>query len=110
MLNAPTARPTETWAEVRAHEQVIRYRRSGIGQSIVLLRPSECPEGLWPELPDALAGRFRLIVPDLPPAGVDIAAWLSDFLEGLGIAGVTVIATHQFESRHKSKMRFHLHQ
>ena len=96
MQNASTARPSESWAEVRAHEQVIRYRRSGVGQPVLVLRSSERSDAVWPELGDALAGGFRLIMPDVPPCGTDVAAWLSDFLEGLGLANTAVIATDHF--------------
>jgi len=57
MPNAPiAARPkdTEWWAEVRAHDRVVRYRRSGAGPAVVLLQPA-APTPLWPELLDMIA-------------------------------------------------------
>ena len=89
------ARQPDTWAEVRAHDHVMRYRRSGIGRVVLVLRSDDGPEALWPELADALAARFRLIVPEVPAADPDVAAWLTDFLEGLGMGGVAVVATDQ---------------
>jgi hypothetical protein len=91
-----TEHAPERWAEVRSHDQVMRYRRSGVGPSIVMLRSPEVPAALWPELADALAARFRLIVPEPPTAGTDVTHWLADFLEGLGIAGVSIVASEAF--------------
>ncbi len=88
--------PLDSWAEVRAHDHVMRYRRSGAGRAVLVLRSGDGPEPLWPELVDALAARFRLIVPELPSAGADVAAWLTDFLEGLGTPGVAVVAADPF--------------
>jgi len=86
------------WAEVRAHDHVMRYRRSGAGRAVLVLAPAASMEPLWPELGGALSARFRVLVPDVPPpaAGDDVAAWLGDFLEGLGIAGVALVAAEPF--------------
>ncbi len=94
-LPAFAARPPETWAEVRAHDHVMRYRRSGVGRAVLVLRSADEPEPLWPELADALAARFRVIIPEMP-AAADVAAWLTDFLEGLGTASVAVVAAEPF--------------
>jgi hypothetical protein len=72
----------------------MRYRRSGSGRAVLVLCAG-CAEPLWPELAGALAARFRLIVPEVP-RGADVAAWLAHFLEGLGAAGVTVVAADGF--------------
>jgi hypothetical protein len=64
--------PPETWAEVRAHDHVMRYRRSGTGRAVLVLRSADGAEALWPELHDALAARFRLIIPEVP-RGTDVA-------------------------------------
>ena len=45
---------------------------------------------LWPGLGEALADRFRVIEPDIP-AGAG-AGWLADFVEGLGMRGIGVVA------------------
>ena len=86
MSNTP-----ETWAEVRAHHRVTRYRRSGAGRALLLLGSNE----LWPELLDALHEAFRLIVPEVPPQGADAADWLADFMEGLGMPNVCVVASDE---------------
>jgi pimeloyl-ACP methyl ester carboxylesterase len=99
MPNSPAVRPTESWAEVRAHDHVMRYHRSGVGPPILVLRTHGSADGaepLWPELLAALTLDYRLIVPDMPATGQDVAAWLTDFLEGLGLAGVGVIAADRF--------------
>src|SRR6185503_13188725 len=83
----------ETWAEVRAHHRVTRYRRSGAGRALLLLRSNEEAEALWPELLDALHEAFRLIMPEVPPEGGDAADWLADFMEGLGMPNVCVVAS-----------------
>jgi pimeloyl-ACP methyl ester carboxylesterase len=90
------ARHDATWAEVRAHDHVMRYRRSGAGQALLLLSPAESGDALWPELADALATGFRVIRPEIPDDGADVAAWLADFLEGLGVARVAVLACDGF--------------
>lgn len=90
------ALPPETWAEVRARDHVMRYRRSGAGPAVLLLCSADGPEPLWPELLQLLATRSRLIVPEVPAAGADVASWLTDFLEGLGTARVAVVAAAPF--------------
>ena len=83
------------WSEVRAHDHVMRYRRSGVGQAVLLLRSDDGADALWPELGDVLAAHFRVILPEVPADGADVAAWLADFLEGLGVARVAVLAAEQ---------------
>ena len=100
MSNPPfpaAARTAEWWAEVRAHDRVIRYRRSGVGRAVLLLlRAPDDSEPLWPELLDGLDRSFRLIVPEAPSAGADVASWLADFLEGLGVSSVRILAFDPF--------------
>ena len=74
----------------------MRYRRSGGGLPVVVLGSPGDPERLWPGLHEALASRFRLIVPELPRCDSDVAAWLSAFLEGLGSTEVRVVASSEF--------------
>jgi hypothetical protein len=95
MPNPPAVPIPATWAEVRTHDRVIRYQRSGAGQPVVAL---VCPdsEALWPELIDTLGARGRLIVPEPPPRDTGIGSWLADFLEGLGLAGATLIAAADY--------------
>jgi hypothetical protein len=96
MLNPPTpdvsARPTESWAEVRARGHVVRYRRSGTGRTVVAFGLPERTDTAWPELLDALGAGFRLLVPEPPPSDDDIPCWLSSFLEGLGMPSVRILA------------------
>jgi pimeloyl-ACP methyl ester carboxylesterase len=84
--------PTDSFAEVRAHDQVMRYRRAGAGRPLLVLRSSLEAHPLWAELDAALVGAFRVLTPDLPLAGVDLAMWMRDFLEGVGLERVAVIA------------------
>src|SRR5262245_57981042 len=84
-----------SWSEVRARDSVTRYRRSGVGQSVLLL-DGEGGASLWPELMHVLGGNFRLIVPNLPPGGPSEYAALASFLEGLGTSGVSVIASSSY--------------
>lgn len=87
----------ESWAEVRAHDQVMRYRRSGVGRAALLvLRPPHDSAPLWPGLLDSLGERFRVIAPEAPSAESDAACWLGDFLEGLGVSNVSILATGCF--------------
>jgi hypothetical protein len=94
-LPATVTRP-EVWAEVRAHDHVVRYCRTGTGPCVLVLRATDGSQALWPELLDALEPGFRLIRPELPDADERLAARLAGFLEGLGIARVAVLATEPF--------------
>jgi hypothetical protein len=85
----------ESWSEVRANDQVIRYRRAGAGRTVLVLRPStpDGPDGAsLSDLIDALGAQFRLVIPELPAGGADLAARLALFLDGLGVADVAVLA------------------
>ena len=98
MLNAPTAKPQdlEGWAEVRAHDRVVRYRRSGSGPVVLLLQPDSPTTPLWPELLEAIATGSRLIVPEPPATESDAEPWLSALLEGLGTRHTTIVAAGGF--------------
>jgi hypothetical protein len=84
------------WAEVRAHDRVVRYRRSGAGRPVLLLQPQTSTDTLWPELLELIGQRTRLIVPEPPASDREAEAWLSALLEGLGMRNITVIATDGF--------------
>lgn len=80
------------WAEVRAHEDVTRYRRSGAGPAVLLLDTRDEPAALWPELLRQLSDRFRFTLPEVPRGGELTTRWLAGFLEGLGGPPVAIIA------------------
>jgi len=88
----PLTHPAETLAEVRAHDQVMRYRRAGAGRPIVVLRGADVADALWPELDAELVSRFRVLTPELPADCSDVAAWVADFLEGVGVDRAVVLA------------------
>lgn len=91
MQNPPS---NSAFAEVRAHDQVMRYHRAGAGRPIVVLRdPSD--DSLWPELHQCLACGFRVLTPDVPDRA-DIARWLGGFLEGVGLDRATLVAADGF--------------
>jgi hypothetical protein len=92
----PESVRAESWAEVRARDHVVRYRRSGLGRAVLVLVPPDHADPIWPELLDALAATFRLIVPEPPAAEPDAAAWLATFLEGLGASNVGILAAGCF--------------
>lgn len=79
-------------AEVRAHDQVMRYHRAGAGRPLVLLRSAAGPDTLWPELEEQLVARFRVFTPELPADCEDVAGWVKDFLEGVGLDRVVIVA------------------
>jgi pimeloyl-ACP methyl ester carboxylesterase len=93
MLNPPS---TTTLAEVRAHDQVMRYRRAGAGRPVVVLRAAPGAVPLWPELDESLEGAFRVITPEVPATGADVARWLGGFLEGVGLERAALVATDGF--------------
>jgi hypothetical protein len=88
----PLTHPAETLAEVRAHDQVMRYRRAGAGRPLVVLRGAGEGGALWPALDAELVSRFRVFTPELPEECDDVAAWVADFLEGVGLDRVVVLA------------------
>ena len=93
---ADTPRAPEAWAEVRANDRVMRYRRAGTGRAIIVLYSAHDSGPPWPELVDALGQGFRLILPEPPDADADIAEWLADFLEGLGMSNIGIVAAGRF--------------
>ena len=83
----------EGWAEVRARDRVMRYRRTGTGPMVLLLAREDTR--LRAELIRTLATGFRLLDPDMAGTDVRIAECLAEFLEGLGTARVNVVAVGQ---------------
>jgi pimeloyl-ACP methyl ester carboxylesterase len=88
--SSSTGHAAETWAEIRAHDRVTRYRRHGSGPPVLLLYASD-DGALWPALLEALGDRFRVIVPEIAEAQSDVTCRLAEFLEGLGCARAAVI-------------------
>ena len=93
---ADTPRAPEAWAEVRANDRVMRYRRAGTGRAVIVLYSPSDPGPPWPELVEGLGEGFRLILPEPPDAEADIAEWLADFLEGLGMSNIGIVAADRF--------------
>jgi pimeloyl-ACP methyl ester carboxylesterase len=88
----PPSHPAGTLAEVRAHDHVMRYHRAGAGRPLVVLRGADDADALWPELDAELVSRHRVVTPELPADCGDVAAWVADFLEGVGLDRVVVVA------------------
>jgi hypothetical protein len=77
-------------AEVRAHNQVMRYSRYGSGALLLLLR--DASRDPWSTLQERLAAHFKVIVPEVPAGTADVPGWLNNLLEGLGATDITVVA------------------
>jgi hypothetical protein len=88
----PNPSSTTAFAEVRAHDQVMRYRRTGAGRPLLVLCSALDPDALWPELESSLTGAFRVLTPELPPSRDDVAVWLGGFLEGVGLERAALLA------------------
>jgi hypothetical protein len=86
----------DAWGEVRSRDQVVRYRRSGAGRTVLLLQAPGRTRPLWPEVLDILCTGARLIEPEPPAAEDEIGPWLTLMLEGLGLADVTIVALEGF--------------
>ena len=84
----------ESWAEVRARDRVVRYRRTGTGPIVLLLSREDTR--LRDALVSSLAERFRLLDPDLAGTDRKVAECLAEFLEGLGTTTVNVVAVGRF--------------
>ena len=87
----------QAWScEVRARGQVIRYRSTGAGRPLLFLHSAAAVELAWRDLRSALERSYRVIVPEPPPADVDVTTWLDAFLEGLGGSGLRILAADRF--------------
>ena len=94
------AQPTFTCATVCSGTIETEYRRAGRGHTIVVLAAPD-----WRganELFPTLVRDFRLIVPELDHRDARAgqrprpAEWLTAFLDGLGLTGVTLLADERF--------------
>ena len=96
MSNLSAPAPGGILAEVRTRDTVVRYRRSGSGRALLLLRDPRSADALWPELEHVIDGGFRVIVPAVAADTADVASRLRHFLEGIGCYGVCVLAAGEF--------------
>ena len=91
--NSLAALSSDPWSEVRAHDRVMRYRRTGMGPAVLLVAPCDSAESFWADLPTFLASRFRVIVPEIHTCPrPDESVVLTCFLEGLGTPRVAIVA------------------
>jgi hypothetical protein len=81
----------DAWAQVHARDHVTRYLRRGAGRAVIALGDAAAADARWPELVEAIAGRFRAVLPETPLAG-DFEGWLGGFVDGLGVAPTVVVA------------------
>lgn len=72
-----------------------QYRRAGHGPPVLLLFAEGSADELGAHLFDRLAAGFRVIAPTCP-AGVEIADWLRDLIEGLGLIRPAIVADEPF--------------
>ncbi|AKF09324.1 alpha/beta fold hydrolase [Sandaracinus amylolyticus] len=72
-----------------------RYQRAGRGSPVLLLFTDATADALGARLFERLAAGFRVIAPTLPP-GVEIASWLRDLIEGLGLIRPAIVADEPF--------------
>src|ERR1700744_140674 len=90
--------------EIQVPAGTIRYREAGSGPAIVFVHGYLVDGRLWDGVADALAGRFHVVVPDLPfgahkvPMAPDavldaggLAKIVDDFIAALGLEDVTLV-------------------
>ena len=88
-----TARPSDSFAQVRSADYTTRYVRVGAGQPVIVIDTTFNAGSLWPELIGRLADGRRVILPE-PQGGNDrFVGWLRSFLDGMGLPPVTLMAT-----------------
>lgn len=78
------------WAVVCAGGVETEYFRAGSGDPVLLLLPREQFHENHPVLL-AMAGTVRVTAPRAP-SGVDFGPWIRDFLDGVGVVPVRVVA------------------
>lgn len=92
----PLSRAEFARCELRVRDRVLHYRRAGHGPVVMLVLERGDDHALWPELHDALAEQYRVIVPELDAPTTPHAAWFWDLLEGLGITRLHLVAASPF--------------
>jgi pimeloyl-ACP methyl ester carboxylesterase len=90
---ADTARPLDSFAQVRSADYTTRYVRLGAGQPVIIVDPTMSSNALWPDLIGKLAEGRRLILPEVQGGQDRFSAWLRSFLDGMGLPPVTLVAT-----------------
>lgn len=73
----------EAWVHVGAVET--SYLRAGAGPALVLLARTDAAELRKDALVRVLCTEFRVFVPALPDDLPDLAKWLQNVIEGLGL-------------------------
>jgi pimeloyl-ACP methyl ester carboxylesterase len=90
--------------EIQVPAGTIRYREAGTGPAVVFVHGYLVDGRLWDGVAEALAGRFHVVVPDLPfgahkvpmapDAALDapgLATIVDDFIAALGLEDVTLV-------------------
>jgi hypothetical protein len=85
----------EALAEVRTHDQVLRYSRVGVGRRHALVLARDDRGALWPTLMESLPRHARVLTPMIRAASGELSAWLGDFLEGVGVEHVVLLAVEE---------------
>ena len=96
--------PPVVEAEVHAGGTRTRYLRAGAGPTLLLLHGAGERAEVWTLWIERLASRFRVLAPDrrwrsrrrgpLPPGEAAArGTWLRDFLDGLGVETVRIVAS-----------------
>jgi hypothetical protein len=80
------------FAEVRVGDHVTRYVRRGTGPSVVLLAADIETNPIWVPLVESLTPGHRLFIPEPSVEGVHSVSCLRGFVEGIGLAGFTLVA------------------
>src|SRR5688500_4011849 len=72
------------------------YVRAGAGSPMLLLFPAGLDDALGAALFERLAERYRVVAPVVPAgvggAGIPLARWLRELIDGLGLEQPTVVA------------------
>jgi hypothetical protein len=92
LCTANSTTPLGPCAEVRVGEHVTRYVRRGSGPSVVVVGANVQATPALAPLVERLAASHRVVVPQPPPAGVDVSIWLRGFIEGIGLSSIVLIA------------------
>ena len=84
-------------AVVSARGVDTHYLRAGSGEAVVLLTQDHGDDGAYAAFA-SLARNARVIAPYVP-AKLPFGEWLRDFLDGLGLTSVTLVADAPMSSR-----------